>query len=186
LCRAEVSRYLGDEFSPDTRVRTMKYAQGISTVVYLAFIGLLTLLFGAFVAGSDGLTATVEISGEVASVLPVIVLIAAFGAQLSASVADADGGAGFLDESLQGRVSRRTAVALLLGGSIVLTWVTDVGHVIAIASRAFAAYYLFQTLLSIVAALRSPNRRGQLPRILARGALGLLLLAVRLFALPVE
>ncbi len=41
----ETSRYLGDEHSAEERIETMRFAQIIASVIYLAFVALATVLF---------------------------------------------------------------------------------------------------------------------------------------------
>ncbi len=75
----ETSRYLGEDHTPETRISTMRFAQLISSVIYLAFIGLVTVLF------HDGLgndvTAIVALTKPVAVVLPICISITAIGSQ---------------------------------------------------------------------------------------------------------
>ncbi len=78
----ETSRYLGDEHSADERIATMRYAQLLSSAIYLVFIGLVTVLFDGHLDTS--VTAITNMTLPVAIVLPVLISIAAIGSEFSA------------------------------------------------------------------------------------------------------
>jgi hypothetical protein len=65
----ETSRYLGDQHPAEQRISTMRSAQLISTVIYLTFIGLATVLFHEGL-GAD-VTAIISMTKPVAIVLPI-------------------------------------------------------------------------------------------------------------------
>ena len=70
----ETSRYLGDAHPAEQRIATMRRAQLVSAGIYLAFIGLATVLF------HDGLgtdvTAIIAMARPVALVLPILLAVA--------------------------------------------------------------------------------------------------------------
>lgn len=74
----ETSRYLREGYDAATRIRTMRYAQGLSTAIYLAYVGLAGL---AFNASSMPLkeTAVIGMSAPVATALPMLLVLAALG-----------------------------------------------------------------------------------------------------------
>ena len=85
----ETSRFMGETYDAETRIRTMRYAQWISTVIYILFFILMTVLFPLL--GEDrGITAIIALVGQVALVLPVMLTIGAIASQFSASVADSE------------------------------------------------------------------------------------------------
>jgi hypothetical protein len=155
----ETSRYLGDEHPAGQRIATMRTAQLVSTVIYLLFIALATVLF------HDGLgadvTAIIGMTKPVAVVLPVLLAVAAIGSQFSAAVADNAGAGGLIEDITHSKAPIRYAYLLILLVTVVLTWSTNVNEIIAYASRAFALYYTLQCVVAWVVAWqeRNLNRR---------------------------
>lgn len=150
----ETSRYLGAQYDAQTRVRTMKYSQWISTAIYLVYIVLVS--FG-FAAGSIETTETaiIDMSRVVATFLPVMLVAAALAAQFSAAVADTGGSGGLLDELSRKRISAGTAYFLVCSGGLVITWTINIYQIISFASRAFAVYYFLQIVIAICFALQA-------------------------------
>jgi len=171
----ETSRYIGDDHPAEQRISTMRTAQIVSSIVYLAFLALATVLF------HDGLgadvTAIIEMCRPVAVVLPILLTIAAIGSQFSAAVADDSGAGGLIEEISNRRLSPRYAYLLVMLVAIALTWQTNVNQIIAYASRAFALYYMLQCIVALLVA-RGMGRSG------LRFA-GLALLCLAVFALGV-
>jgi hypothetical protein len=126
----ETSRYLGDLFSAEQRITTMRRAQLISSAIYIVFIGLATVLF------HDGLGAGVT----------------AIGSQFSAAVADSEGAGGLLEDVTARRLPMRYAYLLIMLVTLALTWETDVNAIIAYASRAFALFYCLQSSVAFLIA----------------------------------
>jgi hypothetical protein len=154
----ETSRYLGDEHPPDQRIATMRAAQWISTVIYLVFISLATVLFHEGF-GAD-VTAIIDMTKPVAVVLPALIAVAAMSSQFSAAVADNEGASGLIEEITQRRVPIRYAYLLILLVTVVLAWSANVNEIIAYASRAFALYYALQCAVAwLVAWQLGPRRR---------------------------
>ncbi len=155
----ETSRYLGDEHPAEQRITTMRTAQLVSTVIYLLFIALATVLF------HDGLgadvTAIIGMTKPVAVVLPILLAVAAIGSQFSAAVADNEGAGGLIEDITERKVPPRYAYLLILLVTVVLTWSTDVNEIIAYASRAFAFYYMLQCVVAwfVVWQMEDPHRR---------------------------
>lgn len=69
---------------------------------------------------------------------------------------------------------------LIAALGMALTWLFSVFEIIALASRAFAVYYLLQTLIAI----RLHWRRGAYGRVAGYGLVALLLVGIVLFAVP--
>ena len=151
----ETSRYLGDAHPPEQRIATMRAAQWMSTVIYLVFIALVTVLFHKGL-GAD-VTAIIGMTKPVAVVLPVLLAIAAIGSQFSAAVADNEGAGGLIEDITERKVPIRYAYLLILMVTVVLTWSTDVNQIIAYASRAFALYYTLQCVVAWVVAWQMRN-----------------------------
>lgn len=148
----ETSRYLGADYTAQTRITSMKRAQWIATVIYMIYIVLLSYVF---VAGTIPFseTALIPLMKIVAPILPVLLVAAALAAQFSAAVADTAGSGGLLSELTRKRVSPRMGYVLLAAVGLVLTWTANVFEIIVIASRAFAAYYTVQGCIAAVGSL---------------------------------
>ncbi len=156
----ETSRYLGDEHPAELRVSTMRTAQILSAAIYLAFIGLATVLFHPGL-GAD-VTAIVGMTRPVAAVLPVLLSVAAIGSQFSAAVADSEGAGGLIEDITHRRVPTRYAYLLIMLVTVVMAWETDVNGIIAYASRAFALFYTLQCMVAVIVAWEArdlPRRR---------------------------
>ena len=176
----ETSRYLGDLYSAQQRVATMRSAQIISTAIYLVFIALATVLFrndfGADVA------AIIKMAAPVAVILPVLLTTAAIGSQFSAAVADSEGAGGLIEDVTGKRLPIRYAYLLIMIVTLTVTWETDVNVIIAYASRAFALYYFLQCC---VAFLTDRTLNNSSPgRQLRFASVGAVCFAVFVFGLP--
>ena len=148
----ETSRYLGKALDAQTRVQSCRLAQIIATVVYLAFVALATPLMhflGDTVKDSD----LILLAGKASVLLPLPLVIAAVLSQFSAAVADTLGGAGNTVEATHDHVDMNHATLLICGGAVVLCFAPTL-TILALASRAFAFYYMLQ---SLVAASLSPS-----------------------------
>ena len=177
----ETSRYLGEEYDAKIRIRSMHWAQWLSSAIYMVYILLL-----AYVFTPDEMklseTAIIDMMQIVAPILPLLLVAAALAAQFSAAVADTAGSGGLIAELSGGRLSPRQGYALLTAVGLALTWSADVFQIISYASRAFAAYYAVQALIAALAARRR-GLGGHFPAFLALAALGM---AITLFGQPVE
>jgi hypothetical protein len=150
----ETSRYLEEEHDAATRIKTMRYAQWISAAIYILFIGLASVSFSAaFISPRE--TAVIQMTRQIAALLPVLLVIAALAAQFSAAVADTNGGGGLMQEMSKERISSRTSYVILVAASIALTWMANIYEIISYASRAFAIYYGLQSTLSTFLSART-------------------------------
>jgi hypothetical protein len=172
----ETSRYLGETYDRETRIRTMRVAQWISGCVYVVFVVLALPLIPDLPNRLDE-TAIIQLSARVASILPPMLVIAAVMSQFSAAVADTVGGGGLISDAARGHVPQRWSYVGIAAGALALNWLTDIFEVIAFASRAFALYYLLQCV-SAFAVTHSRWRR------LAFSLLAGLLALVVVFAVP--
>lgn len=179
----ETSRFMGDEFDADTRIRTMRYAQWISAVVYIVFFALMADLY-RFLGESTSITATITLVGHVALVLPVMLTIGAVASQFSASVADSVGCAGLLEEIANKRLDLRHAYPLIATIAIAIIWSTQVFQIITLASRAFALFYLVQTCVALSVAWGQKDRRHRAVRLSLFAFAALFCLAIVLFGIP--
>jgi len=175
----ETSRYLGAEYDPELRIRTMAASQWLTGVIYVGFVALCVPLM-VELSGPPDETAIIGMTAEVHPVLPVLLVVAALMSQFSAAVADTLGGGGLLHQLTGGRVKEGYGYLLLVGLAIALVWFADIFQVISLASRAFASYYLLQA----VSALLIANRRCERGHAVAFGLLAALLGMVVIFAVP--
>ena len=143
----EASRYLGAYFSADMRIKTMRAAQYIASVVFVLFIAFSLILFATVKAPANA-TAIFEVSRQVSVFLPFLIMAAALGSQLSAIVNATESRTDMLTQRLGDRLPRRWTFPLLLVPAILVVLLTDVTSAVALASRVFAVYYLLQAFIA--------------------------------------
>ncbi|MCM8533745.1 MAG: hypothetical protein NE330_21460 [Lentisphaeraceae bacterium] len=180
----ETSRYIGDEHPPEQRIRTMKLAQIISSIIYVSFISLTTVLF------HDGLgadvTAIIQLTAPIAVVLPFLLSFAAIGSQFSAAVADNAGAGGLLEEITGNKIPIKYAYLLIFLITVLITWETNVNQIISFASRAFALFYFLQCLVATAVIWKSEGFENKHFKILKFLSIGIICLVVFLFGLSSE
>ena len=179
----ETSRYLGRYYGPELRIRTMRRAQIISGVIYVLFAILIVPLFGHLGDGPQE-TSIIDAARFVAPLLAPLLLVAAVASQLSAAAADTAGGSEMITERPR-HESGNAGYLIVTAGAAVIVWATDVFGIVSIASRAFAAYYLCQTIIAASVAFRTRPRNYR-RIIVANVALALLLLFIAIVAVPGE
>ncbi|WP_456387971.1 hypothetical protein [Profundibacter sp.] len=158
----ETSRYLGDDYDAQTRIRSMRYAQLLSSAIYMVYIGLIAYVFHRNELAENE-TAIIGMMAVVAPILPTLLVAAALSAQFSAAVADTSGAGGLFSELTKHRMQAKHAYALLVGVGLLITWSANVFEIISYASRAFALYYGLQSAIAATAALRKRQFRVQFP-----------------------
>jgi hypothetical protein len=172
----ETPRYLGSSFDAGTRISASRWSQLISTAVYLAFVALalpvVHTLNGRY--DDNSLIALVEVA---AAMLAVPLVVAAALSQFSAAVADTLAATGNMQETTHGHVRTRFGCVFVGGGAIALTWSADTFEILALASRAFAFYYMLQCLVAISVSQSALQRLGMA---LVAAALGF----ITVFAVP--
>lgn len=171
----ETSRYLGKTYDADTRTRSCRMSQIVSTIVYLIFVGLalpLTHFLGDTVKDND----LIMLAGKASAWLPIPLVCAAALSQFSAAVADTLGGSGNAVEATHNHVDTKHATLLICGGAVILCF-TSTLTILALASRAFAFYYMLQCLVAASLAKSSLQR-------LAFFLLAAALAFITLFAVP--
>jgi len=182
----ETSRYLGGAYPADMRARTMLWAQISSTIIYLLFVALIVPVLIYLPDGVAGDTAIISVSGHVAWVLPFMLVFAALMSQLSAGIADTVGAGGLVVEETGNRVPERFAYPALIAFSIALIWMFDIFEVVAIGSRAFAFYYMMQTVIAIIVTRKLLTGRKRAVQIVWFCVLAIILALIALFAVPAE
>ncbi|WP_156678160.1 hypothetical protein [Sphingomonas profundi] len=150
----ETSRYMGDSYDQQTRVRTMRYAQWLSSAIYLAFLALLTP-FLMEAQHAEGVAGILDIMNLVAPILGIFVLVGAVSSQLSAAIADSIGSGGLMVEVSRRKLGVRNAFIAASALSIAVVWMTDPFSVIALSSRAFALFYAMQAALALWVSIRT-------------------------------
>ena len=154
----ETTRYLGDEFTAKARVQASRLSQWLSTAVYLVFVTaalpLIHTLNGHFNDNS-----LIHLAAAASGLLVAPLVIAAALSQFSAAVADTLAATGNLEEVTHQQLKLRFGTVLVGGGAIALAWLANTLEIVALASRAFAFYYLLQCLVAISI---SHSRRQQL------------------------
>jgi len=180
----ETSRFLAGAYSPELRVRTMRYAQLLSGAIYLAFFLLAMVALNEQEVASAEVTGIVAIVKPAASLLPWAIIAGAIFAQLSAAIADAIGAGGLIEEVSSRRIDRRHAYPIIALVGVGLTWSLDIFGVIALASRAFALFYLLQCLVAAGVALKAPGVRRRGLYVAGFLVLAAMALAVVLFGTP--
>lgn len=181
----ETSRYLGNGYSPAMRVRSMRFAQLLSGVIYVGFAFLILPLIQFIPPDQTNETGIIDLSRHVSVVLPVMLIFAAAMSQFSAAVADTLGGGGLIYEESRTRVSAGWGYLVITGFAIALVWSTSIYEIIAYASRAFALYYFAQTLLAFHLAMAQPRGWQKRARLSGFGVMAVLLAWVMLYAIPV-
>jgi hypothetical protein len=171
----ETSRYLGEEFDTETRIRSCRLSQVVSTVVYLLFIALATPLMH-FLGDSVEDNGLIVLAGKASGLLVAPLIGAAVLSQFGAAVADTVGGGGNMVEATQKHVDAKHAYLLICGGAILLAFAPTL-TILALASRAFAFYYLLQCLVA-VSVSKSAGQR------LFFRALALVLAFITVFSVP--
>lgn len=178
----ETSRYLGAVYDAQTRIRSMRMAQWLSTVIYVVYIVLI-----AYVFRPDQMSMTetgiINMMQIVAPILPFLLVAAALASQLSAAIADTSGSGGLFTELSRNRISEPQAYFILAVIGIALTWAADIFAIVNYASRGFAIYYALQSGLAAVIAIK---QKSGLPKVIWYLALATLGAAIAVFGQTIE
>ena len=182
----ETSLYLGSEYSAKVRAQSMLFAQVLAGVIYISFVGMSLPLMGPLETAEISETAIIEVVGVIAWILPMMLVIAAIMSQFSAAIADTIGAAGVIQEETSGRIDNRSGYLMITGLACVLVWTSNIFEIIAYASRAFALYYLAQTLISMTHCWHKEAGAARYVKLTSYAGLSLILLFILLFAEPLE
>jgi hypothetical protein len=150
----ETSRYLGAAYESATRIKTMRYAQLLSSAIYLVFILLITPFFRGELPETGGETAIIDMLVPLGEVVAPLIIFAALASQLSAAVADMNGAGGLLSAATIGRVPVRGGYVATAAVALAITWLADIYEIIVYASKAFVLYYGLQSGLAAFIAFR--------------------------------
>lgn len=177
----ETSRYLGHAYEAPIRIRTMRLAQIISSVIYLLFLVLLTPVL-APAARTPGVAGILQVMALTGPFMAVLVLVGAAASQLSAAVADSLGAGGLMNEVSGRKLPIKAAFIAAAALAVGVVWLTNPFQVVALASRAFALFYAMQCVLGIWVSLRTGA--GGWPARVAIGGVGLVCLTAAAIGAP--
>lgn len=173
----ETPRYLGESFDLETRIRASRWSQYVSMLIYVAFVAaalpITPVLEGVYDEGS-----LIAVARAAAVFLPLPLIIAAALSQFSAAVADTVAAGANIGEISRGVVSVRLGYLGVGAAAIALAWTCTPMEIVALASRAFAFYYLMQCVVAFAVCGHHFER----VRFVVTGAV---LLFVLVFAIPV-
>jgi hypothetical protein len=155
----ETTRYLGDSFDPDVRVSASRWSQIISTAVYLVFVAVALPVVHTLNGKYDD-NSLIALVGVAVALLAVPLIVAAALSQFSAAVADTLAATGNMQETTHGHLKAKWGCILVGGGAIALTWSASTFEILALASRAFAFYYMLQCLVAICVSKSTVQRVG--------------------------
>jgi hypothetical protein len=173
----EAARYIGVRFSAEERISGMRLAQVVSTVVFVALIAAILVLFlPPLVDPVDG-TAIFLVSEAIGDTMPWLLLLAAIGSQTAAIIGATSSRSDML---VSAKVPRKISFLAILIPAIVVVIVTDVSAAVNLASRVFAAYFLIEAFLAGLLARR--NRHWW--AVAGFVGIGLAMATVLIFGLP--
>jgi len=155
----ETTRYLGDIFDSKTRVRASRWSQVISTAVYVVFVAL-ALPVVHTLNGHYNDNSLIALVRTAVPVLVAPLVIAAALSQFSAAVADTMAATGNMEETTGGHLKIRWACALVGLGATAISWSASTLEILALASRAFAFYYLLQCVVALTVSRSTLQRAG--------------------------
>ncbi len=172
----ETTRYLGEQFDAPTRIKASRWSQYFSLSIYVLFVALAQPLVAELNGVYDD-NSLITLAATASLLLPIPLIIAAGMSQFSAAVADTLAAAANLKETTQQRINMRWGYLLVGVTAMLLAWSGSTFEIIALASRAFAFYYLLQC---IVAFSVCTNTRKRLLFVF----IGAILAFVLIFAVP--
>lgn len=180
----ETSRYLGEKFPPNLRIRTMRYAQWISGGIYIVYIALMLYYFNYPLPPKGQDTAIITLSKHIAEILPIMLITVALIAQFDAAVADAQGGSGLIHELSKKRVSIGMGYILIAIGGLLIVWTSNVFEIITYASQAFALYYMLQALVASITAFAHKDIPNRIIKFIGFSFVASLAASVVIFGIP--
>jgi hypothetical protein len=156
----ETSRFLGEKYPADIRVQTMRRAQIISGILYVVSVAALMPIVQHIDLENIQIAEIVSATGLAATVLPLMLIVAAIMSQFSAAVADTVGAGCMASESSSGKLSTNYGYLLVSLFAIILIWTADLLEIISFASRAFALYYLLQCVIALIVSCHLCEHKG--------------------------
>ncbi len=144
----ETTRYMGGQFDPDTRIRASRWSQYFSLSIYVVFVALAQPIVPVL-SGNYAENSLITLAATASLLLPVPLIVAASLSQFSAAVADTLAAAANMQEVSRQRINVRWGYLFVGSAAMVLAWSGSTFEIIALASRAFAFYYLLQCLVAL-------------------------------------
>lgn len=172
----ETSRYLGDVYDAEIRISSSRWSQIVSAIVYLLFIATATPVVHVL-GGQYNDNSLIALTRSIMPLMLLPLVLAAVLSQFSAAVADTLAAVGNLEESSHGHLSVRYGYLMVGIGAAALAWTADTLEITALASRAFAFYYMMQCLVAISVSKSVAHRIGF-------GFVGAVLALIAAFAVP--
>jgi hypothetical protein len=182
----ETSRFLGEKYNAEIRVRTMRRAQLISGALYVVSVIALMPIVQHLNLANIQIAEIVAATGLAATVLPLMLIVAAVMSQFSAAVADTVGAGCLASESSNGKLSTNKGYLMVSILAIILIWTADLLEIISFASRAFAVYYLLQCVVAMIANRHHYKHKGYRLNMLRFTILASILAFMVIFAIPVK
>lgn len=182
----ETSRFLGEKYNAEIRVRTMRRAQIISGALYVVSVIALMPIVQHLNLANIQIAEIVATTGLAATVLPLMLIVAAVMSQFSAAVADTVGAGCLASESSNGKLSTKKGYLMVSILAIILIWTADLLEIISFASRAFAVYYLLQCVVALIASHHHYKHKGYRLYMLRFTILASILAFMVIFAIPAK
>ncbi|MCU7939798.1 MAG: hypothetical protein KZQ64_15885 [gamma proteobacterium symbiont of Bathyaustriella thionipta] len=182
----ETSRFLGEKYNTEIRVKSMRMAQLISGVLYIISVIVLLPIMQHLDLAHIQIAEIVAATGHAAVVLPFMLIVAAIMSQFSAAVADTVGAGSLASESSQSKLPANKGYVISSILAVALVWTADLLEIISVASRVFALYYLLQCFVAIFTTRHHHNGKMIVLNLLRFGALAGILAFIVIFAIPAE
>mgnify|MGYP001815390771 FL=1 len=182
----ETSRFLGEKYSADIRVRSMRRAQLISGALYVVSVIALMPIVQHLDLANIQIAEIVSATGLAATALPLMLIVAAIMSQFSAAVADTVGAGCLASESSSGKLSTNRGYLLVSLFAILLIWTADLLEIISFASRAFALYYLLQCIVALIASRHYYERKSYCLHCTHFATVATVLAFIVVFAIPAK
>jgi hypothetical protein len=182
----ETSRFLGEKYSAEIRVQTMRRAQLISGALYVVSVIALMPIVQHLNLANIQIAEIVSATGLAATVLPLMLIVAAIMSQFSAAVADTVGAGCLVSESSSGNISTNKCYLIVSVFAIILVWTADLLEIISFASRAFALYYLLQCVVAIIASYHHYESKAHLLHQARFATVASILTVIVIFAIPTK
>ncbi len=182
----ETSRFLGEKYSAQIRVQTMRRAQLISGALYVVSVIALMPIVQHIDLENIQIAEIVSATGQAATVLPLMLIVAAIMSQFSAAVADTVGAGCLASESSNGNLPTNKCYLVVSVFAIIMIWTADLLEIISFASRAFALYYLLQCVVAIIASHHHYERKARFLRQLNFATVASILTFIVIFATPAK
>jgi len=182
----ETSRFLGEKYSAEIRVKTMRRAQLISGALYVVSVAALMPIVQHLNLEDIQIAEIVSATGLAATALPLMLIVAAVMSQFSAAVADTVGAGCLTSESSSGKISTNKGYLVVSIFAIILIWTADLLEIISFASRAFALYYLLQCVVAFIVSHQHYEHKVHRLHRAHFAAVATILAFIVVFAIPAE